>query len=118
MPPVYKSKLERDMGRLLDAMGVPYSYESCRIPYVKEHYYLPDFHIDNTYFIETKGRFLPVDRKKHLLLKSQHPDLDLRFAFQNPKGKLNKKSKTTYAEWCERHGFEWCGKKIPKAWFS
>lgn len=116
--PAYKSKLEKSMGHLLDAMGVPYSYEPLRIPYVKEHYYTPDFYIEEKYFIETKGRFLPVDRKKHLLIKEQHPEIDLRFAFQNPNGRLSKHSKTTYAEWCERHGFQWSGKKIPRKWFS
>jgi len=118
MPAAYKSKLEKNMGHLLETMGVPYSYEPLRIPYVKQHYYLPDFYINEEYFIETKGRFLGIDRKKHLLVREQNPDIDIRFAFQNPKARLNKHSKTTYGEWCEKHGFQWCGKKVPRSWFS
>lgn len=115
----YRSGLERGMGRLLHDVGVPFSHESERIPYHKLHHYLPDFHLsDLGYFIETKGRFLPQDRAKHLLIKQQHPDIDLRFVFQNPKAKLSKKSKTTYGQWCEKHGFLYSGKKIPSSWFS
>lgn len=118
MPAAYKSKLEKNMGCLLETMGIPYSYEPLRIPYVKQHYYLPDFYINEEYFIETKGRFLGIDRKKHLLVREQNPDIDIRFAFQNPKARLNKNSKTTYGDWCDKHGFQWCGKKVPRKWFS
>lgn len=115
----YRSGLERGMGRLLETQGVPFSFESQRIPYHKLHHYLPDFYLDDLgYFIETKGRFLPQDRAKHLLIKQQHPDTDIRFVFQNPNAKLSKKSKTTYGQWCERHGFLYSGKKIPSSWLS
>ena len=115
----YKSNLEKGMGHLLSSMGVPFSYEPKRIPYQKLHYYVPDFYLHTEdFFIETKGRFLPSDRKKHLLVREQHPDVDIRFAFQNPRARLYKNSKTTYSEWCDKHDFKWCGKVIPKAWFS
>jgi hypothetical protein len=29
---------------------------------------------------------------------------------------LSKKSSTTYAEWCDKHGFLWCHKEIPEEW--
>lgn len=117
----YKNKLESSMGLLLQSAGVPFSYEKVRVPYTKEHYYLPDFFVlanswGESFYIETKGRFLPCDRKKHLLIQAQHPELDIRFAFSQPKARLSKRSKTTYAEWCEKHGFLYCGKVLPKTW--
>tara|TARA_R100000152_G_C6767071_1_gene192207 strand:+ start:1071 stop:1427 length:357 start_codon:yes stop_codon:yes gene_type:complete len=115
----YKNKLERGMGQLLETEGVPFSYEDTFLYYDKRHRYHPDFHLtDKDIFIEVKGWFLPVDRAKHLLIKAQHPEVDIRFAFQNPNAKLRKGSKTSYADWCDKHGFDWCGLKVPKAWIS
>ena len=90
------------MGQLLETEGVPFSYEDTFLYYDKRHRYHPDFHLtDKDIFIEVKGWFLPVDRAKHLLIKAQHPEVDIRFAFQNPNAKLRKGSKTSYADWCE-----------------
>jgi hypothetical protein len=115
--PRYKNKLEKGMGCLLKDAGIPFLYEPDRIAYNKVHHYVPDFKLDG-FYIETKGRFLPADRTKHRLLKEQHPDLDIRFVFQQPNHTLNPKSKTTYAQWCDKHGFLWSGTKLPKSWFS
>jgi hypothetical protein len=82
-----------------------------------EHTYNPDFKLPNGIIIETKGRFVIADRKKHLLVKQQHPELDIRFVFTNSKNKINKKSKTTYADWCEKNGFKYADKEIPEEWF-
>jgi hypothetical protein len=115
----YRSRLEEGMGRLLEAQGVPFLFESVRLPYHKVHHYTPDFYLeDQNFYIETKGRFFPQDRAKHLLIRKEHPDIDIRFVFQNPKVKLSNKSKTSYAEWCEKHGFQYSGKQIPSSWFS
>jgi hypothetical protein len=116
--PHYKSKLEKGMGCLLETAGIPFSYEPTRLPYLKKHHYTPDFWLDEqNFFIETKGRFLPQDRTKHLLVRELNPHIDIRFVFQQPNNKLSKKSQTTYAEWCDKHGFLWSGKKLPKEWF-
>ena len=53
--------------------------------------------------------------------KKQHPDLDIRFVFSNSKTKIGKKSKTTYAKWCELKGFKYhcvysTGKMLPDEW--
>jgi len=45
-------------------------------------------------------------------------ELDIRFVFSNSRNKLNKKSKTTYADWCDKHGFKWADKQIPKSWID
>ena len=66
--------------------------------------------------IETKGRFVTADRQKHLLVKEQHPDLDVRFVFQNSRARISKTSKTTYADWCNKHGFTFADKRVPEEW--
>lgn len=68
--------------------------------------------------VETKGRFTAADRKKHLLIKEQHPDLDIRFLFQRSASRLSKKSKTTYADWCRKHGFQFADKVVPEEWLK
>lgn len=110
------------MGHLLTEMGVPFLYESYRIAYSKTHHYIPDFRIcrpdGSSFYVEVKGRFFPSDRTKHLLIKKQRPDLDIRFVFQQPNHKLYPGSKTTYAQWCEKNDFKYSGKKLPKEWFE
>ena len=44
--------------------------------------------------------------------------MDLRFVFNNSKAKLSKKSKTTYADWCNKNGFKFADKLIPDEWFN
>ena len=64
------------------------------------------------------GRFLAKDRTKHLLIQKQYPELDLRFVFTNSRQKLYKGSKTTYAAWCEKHGFLYAERSIPELWMN
>ena len=59
-----------------------------------------------------------ADRKKHLLIKEQHPELDIRFVFSSSKAKLSKGSKTTYALWCTKNGFKFADRLIPRAWLK
>jgi hypothetical protein len=66
--------------------------------------------------VESKGRFLTADRQKHLLVKEQHPHLDIRFVFQRSANPIRKSSATTYAAWCQKHGFVFADKSVPPAW--
>ena len=69
-------------------------------------------------YIETKGFFDLADRQKHLLVREQNPEFDIRFLFVNANNKLNKSSKTTYGEWCDKHDILWAEKIIPKKWLT
>ncbi len=80
------------------------------------HKYTPDFPVTKHLIIETKGRFLPDDRAKHLLLKEQHPNVEVRFVFSRSASPIYKGSKTTYAMWCDKHGFKYADKRVPEAW--
>ncbi len=117
----YRSGLEELNAKWLTQHGVPVIFEQTKIAFVQpeiKRTYTPDFHLPNGVFVETKGRFVTQDRQKHLWIKSQRPDLDVRFVFQNPQAPINKGSKTTYAMWCERHGFKWASRLIPPEWWE
>ena len=117
----FRSGLEEDVAKMLTEAGIPFTYEETKIKYIKpasEHQYTPDFVLDNGIIVETKGRFLIADRKKHMLIKRQQPHLDIRFVFSNSKQKLNKGSYTTYAQWCVKNGFQYADKTIPEDWIK
>ena len=114
----FRSGLEVRVAKELQAQGIPYTYEEDKIQYTKPSRlstYTPDFRIGNLY-IETKGRFMVADRQNHILIKEQHPDIDIRFVFSNPKQRISKSSRTTYAMWCEKHGFLYAKESIPHQW--
>jgi hypothetical protein len=117
----FKSGLEENISKQIEGKGIEVQYESEKVAYTipaSEHTYNPDFKLPNGIRVETKGRFVIADRKKHLLVKEQNPNLDIRFVFSNSKNKINKKSKTTYGDWCDKHGFKYADKEIPDSWFS
>lgn len=122
----YRSGLERTMAFSLRAEGLPFEYETMKIAYTKPakpSKYNPDFILTkldgSPMILEGKGRFLTADRQKHLLIKNQHPDLDIRFVFQQANQKISKQSKTTYAKWCNTHGFKFSDKGIiPQEWLD
>lgn len=121
----YRSGFEVILAKQLKAEGVEFKYESDKVPYVipeKKTSYKPDFIPGDgviragKIIIEGKGEFNAEDRKKHLLVREQHPDLDIRFVFYNANSPIYQGSKTTCKEWCEKHGFHWAHKKIPAPW--
>lgn len=126
----FRSGLEERTATALQSLGVGFGFETEKLEYEKPariSKYTPDFIIDTRpdgtsrsqpLIIETKGRFLTADRQKHLLIKRQHPNLDIRFVFSNPNQKISKTSKTTYAKWCEKHGFLYAKEHIPRAWLE
>jgi hypothetical protein len=117
----FRSGLEEQVARQLAAAGLEVAYESMRVEYVKPERkakYTPDFPLPNGIIVETKGRFLTEDRQKHLLIKTQHPALDIRFVFTNSRARISKASATTYAAWCEKHGFKYADKVVPPAWLK
>lgn len=117
----YRSGFEETLAASLREQGVAFDFEKHKIDYVTpatKHKYTPDFKLPNGIFIETKGRFMPADRQKHLLIKEQCPEVDIRFVFQRSKSPISKGSKTTYAMWCEKHGFLYADKTIPEEWIK
>lgn len=115
----YRSGLEEKVCAELKEAGVHFTYEENLIRYIKPARaarYTPDVVLDNGIIVELKGRFVTEDRQKHLLIKAQHPNLDIRFVFSNSKTRISKTSATTYAMWCEHHGFQYADKHVPILW--
>ena len=115
----YRSGLEDKVAEQISAAGLPVEYEAVTFKYVKPSKpsrYKPDFVLPNGIVIETKGEFITADRQKHKIIKAQYPDLDVRFVFSRAASRLSKKSKTTYAQWCEQYGFLWSDKLINIRW--
>lgn len=119
-PSEYRSGLEDATVEYLKDKQEKVRYEELRIEWedLKYRTYKPDFELDNGIIIETKGRFMPDDRRKHLEIQKQHPELDIRFVFSNASAPLNKGSKTRYFEWCEKHNFLWSHRVIPLEWLQ
>ena len=115
--PKYRSNLEKDIGNLLEGLGVSFQYESEKLSYTIEHNYTPDFVLPNYVYLEAKGYWDAADRRKVLAVKRDNPDIDLRMVFQSPYNTISKKSKTTYAKWCEKHDIPWTSyHDIPLEW--
>ena len=116
----YRSGLEKKLAVYLKGLSVKYEYESIKIEWEDLAYrtYTPDFILSNGIIVETKGMFTAMDRRKHLAIKKQHPKLDIRFIFENSKRRLRKGAKSTYAQWCDRYGFEYDNRVIPQAWLK
>ena len=116
----FRSGLEVKIADELKELSIPFIYEGMKIEWEDLAYrmYTPDFVLPNGIIIETKGRFTVADRRKHLLIKKQHPKLDIRFVFENSNRKLYKNAKSTYAQWCIKHGFRYNTRIIPEDWLK
>jgi len=116
----YRSGLEIKIKDYLKENNVPFKYEKVKIEWEDLMYrtYTPDFILPNGIIIEVKGRFTSDDRRKHLAVKKQHPNLDIRFVFENSRRKLSKGAKTTYGQWCEKHGYQYYDRIIPQEWIK
>ena len=121
----YRSGLEDKISEQLKTTDKVWSYESEKLKYTipeRQATYTPDFILikknGEKMYIETKGRFTAVDRKKHLLVKLSNPDIDIRLLFQTPNNKITKNSKTTYADWADKNGYLWAAKEIPSSWLE
>lgn len=143
--PEFRSGLEREAAAKLTQAGVPFGFESQWIKYIvpeREAKYLPDFSFMKSddfpkgcpIILEPKGRFggaVPggkfrvstkdaavKERQKFVLLKQQHPELDIRFIFSRASTPIYKGSPTSYGKWATDHGFKWAEKVVPDAWIE
>jgi len=131
---LFRSGLEKEISKQLKRNNISFTYEKDKISFLvpeTKKVYTPDFKIKTKnsgkiIFIEGKGIWVYEDRYKHLLLRQQYPNLDIRFVFTNAKNKIRKGSKTTYADICEGRGrgefkgitWKYASKKIPKEWLE
>lgn len=95
-------------------------YEAERLTYTIEADYVPDFVVrfedGRTMYLEAKGWLRPEDKKKMLLVKAQHPDLDIRFIFE--KNNKFSRSQVRYGDWAGKKGFPWAVGQVPEEWLK
>lgn len=112
----FRSGFEKTVALALTEAGVPFEFETVNIGYSLDHIYIPDFILPNGILIECKGFFRADERKKHLAIQKQYPELDIRFVFMSPTSVVGGAKKLTCAKWADRNGFLWAEKWIPKSW--
>jgi hypothetical protein len=131
LEPAYRSGLEKNIAAQLEAEGVTFEFDKHTFEYdvpARKAKYTPDFKVGSI-VIESKGAFgygpgrfsgdPAKERQKLLLVKAQHPDIDLRIVFQRASTKIYKGSPTTYAKWATDNGFLWADKgSIPPEWIK
>lgn len=116
----FKSGLEESLADQIEAAGEPVVYERSRVYYMypaRRAEYRPDFVLENNIIIEAKGIFDAADRQKHLLIKRQAPELDIRFVFMRDQP-IYKGSPTKYSDWARKFGYTYAIKDIPLDWFK
>lgn len=117
----FRSGLEDLIQQQFDELSIDHKYESLKLEYTipeSKHVYTPDFPVSPHIIIETKGRWVVEDRQKMLLIIKQYPDIDFRMVFYNANQKIKKGSKTSYADWCDKHGIKWAHKRVPDEWIK
>jgi hypothetical protein len=120
----YRSGLEETISQLLTDEGIDFEYEVDKITYeipARVSKYTPDFKLSKPggfWYLETKGIWATADRAKHVLIKKQSPEIDIRFLFSNAQARLYKGSPTRYSDYCIKHGFRWAHKTIPPDWLD
>jgi len=121
----YRSGLEEKVSRQIVDAGLPLMYETDKVTYLwpeRTATYTPDFRLLNAdgqiMYIETKGIWSVSERQKWHLVTEQHPDIDFRLVFSNQNARLYKGSPTTYAAYCDKHGFTYANKVIPQEWLD
>ena len=114
----YRSHLEETIANQITKAKHSLRYEEMKIKWIDFaiRAYTPDFVLDNGIIIEVKGFWATGDRRKHVEIQQQHPNLDIRLVFENSKRKIRKGSTTSYGKWCEKKDIRYCDRIIPQAW--
>ena len=116
----FRSGLERKVATHLESNKIPIRYEEDVLLYTipkQDKSYCPDFKLPDDSYLEVKGWLKLSDRQKMIHVKRSNPDIKIRFVFSNPENKIYAGSKTTYGNWADFNGFEWCwANNIPHDW--
>jgi len=120
----YRSSLEVSLSKQLTEAEVPFKFEPDTLPYIRDgkvSWYTPDFKVGEGIYLESKGYFVggTKDRHKLILIKEQHPQIDLRIIFQKEGLPVSQGTTMTYGDWADFNGFTWAGGgKIPEGWLQ
>jgi hypothetical protein len=132
LEPAYRSGLEKKIAAQFEAEGLEVAFEKLKLSYdvpARTARYTPDW-AEGPIVIEAKGAFgygpnrfsggdPAKERAKLLLVKSQHPEIDLRIVFERASTKIYKGSPTTYAKWATDNNIPWADKgTVPQEWLD
>ena len=113
-----KSMLEVRSQAWFENRNIPFKYEGERWNYQYEpQTYRPDFNINEEWSIECKGKLTKEVRKKLLAIIKSNPNKKLFMVFEKPDNRINRGSKTTYADWANKHGIPWSDTVPDLKWF-
>jgi hypothetical protein len=117
------SKAETVFAEKMDSLGIEWMYEPEKLQWEPpKRKYTPDFKVlceDGTFFyVEYKGYLRPNDKVKMKAVKKQHPNVDIRFVFQNASKPIYKGSPTNYGMWAEKNGYLWAEGFMPEDWLK
>ena len=102
--------------------GVAFGYETKSFEYqYKPQTYTPDFELyakGRRIYIEYKGKMDNETRRKLLAIRASNPTLEIYLVFEKPNNKIRKGSKTTYAAWAEKNGFDWSEHYVKEDWLK
>jgi len=120
--PAKFSGLEGPTANALSTSRVPYSFLTVRLKIYAvwgKAAYVPKFTFGEgtSIVIETVDVFTTENRLIYLDVKLQYPEIDIRFIFPDP-NRCFRGQKTTYAKWCEQHGFKYSGQTVPEEWIK
>lgn len=121
----FKSPLEWSVYQYLKKLASKHNfkigYETEAVKYVLVKKYFPDFVLTfedgRKIFIEAKGYFRGEDRTKLLSVMETNPGIPLHIVFAK-NNKINKKSKSRYADWAERYNIPHALNRIPQEWLD
>jgi hypothetical protein len=85
---------------------LPFKYEADKLGYSLHLVYKPDWTMGDGVFLEAKGRFDYVERRKLKAVAEANPEVQVLMCFMRNQ-KIAKNSKTTYGDWCDKHGIKW-----------
>ena len=113
----FKSMLEVRTAAWLEERSIPFLYEKEKWVYQHEpQTYKPDFCFGD-FVIECKGKLTKDVRKKILSIIRCNPDKKLFLVFEKPDNKINRGSKSTYADWANKVGIPWSTVIPELTWF-
>ena len=115
----YRSNFEKTFADLLKRNKLKAEYEPDKLKFIQpeqKRTYCPDWKIRKGVYIETKGRFTGRDRKKTLWVRESNPGVTAYMLFMRSSVKITKTSKTSYGDWCDKHGIIWADIKDTRKW--
>ena len=102
----YRSGFEEDVAAKLQPCG--FTYEPHQIDYTVHRKYTPDFYASSGVLVEVKGFFRHGDTQKYKAIRDSLDSAEeLVFVLMKPNQKVNKATKLTMSQWCDKEGLLW-----------